>query len=159
MTEIEKLARMAMLFDFYGQLLTKKQQEIMEMFYADDLSLSEIAEECEISRQAVYDLLKRTEKILEGYEAKLRLVDKFTEQNRKIAYIRDLVSLAQKTKDLKLLDRISEIIQEINGGRNLCQRSNGTWHETSGMPGKRSWSGKGSSNSFLTSCRFGSKHD
>ncbi|MGI6686674.1 MAG: YlxM family DNA-binding protein [Bacillota bacterium] len=114
MTEIEKLARMAMLFDFYGQLLTKKQQEIMEMFYADDLSLSEIAEECEISRQAVYDLLKRTEKILEGYEAKLRLVDKFTEQNRKIAYIRDLVSLAQKTKDLKLLDRISEIIQEIN---------------------------------------------
>ena len=86
----------------------------MEMFYADDLSLSEIAQEYGISRQAVYDILKRTEKILEGYESKLRLVDKFAEQNRKITEIGKTVSLVAKTKDFALLDKISEIIQEMN---------------------------------------------
>ena len=111
---IEKLARMAMLYDFYGQLLTKRQQEIVEMFYSDDLSLSEIAQEYCISRQAVYDLLKRTEKILEDYESKLRLVHKFKQQQRKIADIGELVSLAQKTQNIDLLEKISEIIQEIN---------------------------------------------
>lgn len=111
---IEKLARMAMLYDFYGQLLTERQQEIGEMFYADDLSLSEIAQEYGISRQAVYDLLKRTEKILEDYEAKLRLVHKFEEQQGKIAEIGELVSEAQKTRNIDLLEKIAEIIQEIN---------------------------------------------
>lgn len=112
--EIEKITRMAMLYDFYGQLLTKKQQTMMEMFYSDDLSLSEIAQEAGISRQAVYDLLKRTEKILEGYEAKLRLVDKFQLQSRKITEIGELVSQAKKRNDLSALNEISEIIQEIN---------------------------------------------
>lgn len=111
---IEKLARMAMLYDFYGQLLTKRQQEMMEMFYADDLSLSEIAQEYGISRQAVYDLLKRTEKILEGYEAKLCLLNKFEQQSQKITDIGELVSQAKETRNLGLLDRVSEIIQEIN---------------------------------------------
>lgn len=111
---IEKLARMAMLYDFYGQLLTKRQQEMMEMFYSDDLSLSEIAQEYGISRQAVYDLLKRTEKVLEGYESRLWLVDKFEQQSRKITDIGELVSQAKKTKNLDLLDKVSEIIQEIN---------------------------------------------
>ena len=114
MNEIEKLACMAMLFDFYGQLLTKKQQEIMKMFYGEDLSLSEIAQEYGISRQAVYDLLKRTEKILEGYEDKLRLVDKFKQQSRRITEIGKLVSLVRETKNIELLDQVSEIIQEIN---------------------------------------------
>jgi len=110
---IEKLARMAMLYDFYGQLLTKRQQEMMEMFYSDDLSLTEIAQEYGISRQAVYDLLKRTEKILEGYESKLCLVNKFEQQSKKITDIGELVSRTKETKDLDLLDKVSEIIQEI----------------------------------------------
>ena len=114
MIEIEKFARMTMLFDFYGQLLTNRQQEIMEMFYADDLSLSEIAQESGISRQAVYDLLRRTERILEGYENKLQLADKFAQQSSRITRIGELTLLAQKTKNLALLDKISEIIQEIN---------------------------------------------
>ena len=114
MLEVEKLARMTMLYDFYGQLLTKRQQEIMEMFYDHDLSLSEIAQEYGISRQAVYDLLKRTEKILEGYENKLKLVEKFELQTKKINDIGKMVSLTKQTGNLKLLDKISEIIQEIN---------------------------------------------
>lgn len=111
---MEKFARMAMLYDFYGQLLTDKQREMMEMFYAHDLSLSEIAEEYRISRQAVYDLLKRTEKVLEGYEEKLSLVDKFEKQSQKIIDIGELVSKVKETKNLELLNRVSEIIQEIN---------------------------------------------
>lgn len=114
MMELEKIAFMAMLFDFYGQLLTKKQQDIGAMFYDDDLSLSEIAAEYKISRQAVYDLLKRTEKVLMGYEEKLGLVTKFQKQNQKIIEVRDLVRQAHCTQDLKLLESISEIIQEIN---------------------------------------------
>ncbi|MDD2498030.1 MAG: putative DNA-binding protein [Desulfitobacteriaceae bacterium] len=111
---IEKLARMAMLFDFYGQLLTEKQREMMELFYNDDLSLSEIAQEYGISRQAVYDIIKRTENILEGYETKLHLLEKFQDQEERIARMRDLITLAQETKNLDYLGQISTIIQEIN---------------------------------------------
>lgn len=61
------------LFEFYSTLLTEKQMNYMELYYADDFSLGEIAEEFEVSRQAVYDNIKRTEKILEDYEKKLHM--------------------------------------------------------------------------------------
>ena len=66
--EMEKTNRMNALFEFYSTLLTEKQMNYMELYYADDFSLGEIAEEYEVSRQAVYDNIKRTEKILEEYE-------------------------------------------------------------------------------------------
>ena len=71
--EIEKTNRMNALFEFYSTLLTEKQMNYMELYYADDFSLGEIAEEYEVSRQAVYDNIKRTSKILEDYEKKLHL--------------------------------------------------------------------------------------
>lgn len=71
--ELEKTNRMNALFEFYSTLLTEKQMNYMELYYADDFSLGEIAEEYEVSRQAVYDNIKRTEKILEDYERKLHL--------------------------------------------------------------------------------------
>jgi len=111
---IGKLARMALLYDFYGQLLTEKQQQMMELFYAHDLSLSEIAQENGISRQAVYDILKRTEKILETYESKLGLVVKFQEQQQKIKQIGQLVALAQKKQRFDYLAEVARIINEID---------------------------------------------
>lgn len=69
--EMEKTNRMNALFEFYSTLLTEKQMNYMELYYADDFSLGEIAEEYEVSRQAVYDNIKRTEKILEEYEKKV----------------------------------------------------------------------------------------
>ena len=66
--EIEKTNRMNALFEFYAALLTDKQMNYIELYYADDYSLAEIAEEFGVSRQAVYDNIKRTEKILEDYE-------------------------------------------------------------------------------------------
>lgn len=75
--EIEKTNRMNALFEFYSTLLTEKQMNYMELYYADDFSLGEIAEEYEISRQAVYDNIKRTERILEDYEKKLHLFSNY----------------------------------------------------------------------------------
>lgn len=71
--EIEKTNRMNALFEFYAALLTDKQMNYIELYYADDYSLAEIAEEFGVSRQAVYDNIKRTEKVLESYEMKLHM--------------------------------------------------------------------------------------
>ncbi len=71
--EIEKTNRINALFECYATLLTEKQMNYMELYYADDFSLGEIAEEYGVSRQAVYDNIKRTEKILEDYERKLHI--------------------------------------------------------------------------------------
>ena len=71
--EIEKTNRMNALFEFYAALLTDKQMNYIELYYADDYSLAEIAEEFGVSRQAVYDNIKRTEKILEAYEMKVHM--------------------------------------------------------------------------------------
>ncbi len=73
---LEKTMRMNYLYDFYQSLLTPKQKSYMSLYYLDDYSLGEIADEYEVSRQAVYDNIKRTEKLLEDYEDKLQLLDK-----------------------------------------------------------------------------------
>mgnify|MGYP003603231710 FL=1 len=71
--EIEKTNRMNALFEFYATLLTEKQMNYVELYYADDYSLAEIAEEYKISRQAVYDKIKRNKKVLDTYETKLHM--------------------------------------------------------------------------------------
>ena len=68
---------MNLLVEFYGSLLTDKQLEYMELYYGDDYSLGEIAEEFDVSRQAVYDNIRRSAKLLENYEEKLHLVADF----------------------------------------------------------------------------------
>lgn len=77
---LEKTTRVNYLFDFYQSLLTKKQRNYMSLYYLDDFSLGEIAEEYDVSRQAVYDNIKRTETMLEDYESKLHLFEKFQER-------------------------------------------------------------------------------
>lgn len=77
---LEKTTRVNFLYDFYQTLLTDKQRVYMQLYYLDDLSLGEIAEEYGVSRQAVYDNVRRTEAMLEDYEEKLKLFSKF--QNR-----------------------------------------------------------------------------
>ncbi|MDO4667293.1 MAG: putative DNA-binding protein [Streptococcus sp.] len=80
--EIEKTNRMNALFEFYATLLTDKQMNYIELYYADDYSLAEIAEEFQVSRQAVYDNIKRTEKILETYEMKLHMYSDYLVRNQ-----------------------------------------------------------------------------
>lgn len=71
---LDKTNRMNGLFDFYYGLLTEKQQMILKYYFHDNYSLAEIAEELQISRQGVYEHIKRAEIALEDYEAKLRLL-------------------------------------------------------------------------------------
>ena len=87
---LEKTMRINYLYDFYQSLLTEKQQSYMSLYYLDDYSLGEIAEEYEVSRQAVYDNIKRTEAMLEEYEAKLLLFQKFQERNQWISKMKEL---------------------------------------------------------------------
>ncbi|MDZ5781781.1 putative DNA-binding protein [Marinococcus luteus] len=77
---LEKTVRMNSLFDFYQPLLTNKQRLYLERYYLDDFSLGEISEEFNVSRQAVYDNIRRTETMLEEYEEKLGLYKKYQER-------------------------------------------------------------------------------
>lgn len=79
---MEKIVERGILYDFYGPLLTKHQQEIYEATVYENLSLSEIAEEYNISRQGVHDLIKRCDKILEDYENSLHLVERFSDNKK-----------------------------------------------------------------------------
>ncbi|AIQ64486.1 putative DNA-binding protein [compost metagenome] len=73
---LEKTNRINLLFAFYEPLLTDKQQTFLKYYFHDDFSLGEIAAEFEISRQAVYEHIKRAEQVLENYETKLGLLSK-----------------------------------------------------------------------------------
>ncbi len=108
---VKKIQRVAMLYDFYGKLLTLKQQEILSYYYEHDLSLGEIAEEFGVSRQAVHDILKRGEKILEGYEEKLMLVKKFTIEHDKLNQVLALIDSLNENDPLK--EKIRQVISEI----------------------------------------------
>ena len=74
----------SLLYDFYGELLNNNQREVMALYHEDNLSLSEIAEELGMSRQAVHYTLKKAERALGKYEDKLGLVDTYS-RNRKLA--------------------------------------------------------------------------
>lgn len=89
--ELEKNERVNDLFEFYSPLLTKKQFEYIQLYYADDYSLGEIAENFSVSRQAVYDNIKRTERALEDYENKLHLYAEFISRNRQADRIQSYV--------------------------------------------------------------------
>lgn len=81
---MEDRVEISLLMDFYKPLLTEKQKNIMELYFEDDLSLAEIAELNNTSRQAIHDLLKRCYKQLLTYEDKLSLLQKSMNREEKI---------------------------------------------------------------------------
>lgn len=108
---MDKLYEQTMLFDFYGELLTEHQRKVFEDAVYNDLSLSEIAEEQGISRQGVHDLIKRCTKILQEYEAKLHLVERFARAKKTVEEIERLAKVdADGTDSLK---RPEARLQEI----------------------------------------------
>lgn len=90
---MDKILEQALLYDFYGELLTSHQRSVYEDIVYNDLSLGEIAKEQGISRQGVHDLIKRCDKILQDYESKLHLVEKFTTAREKI---RQIITLTEE---------------------------------------------------------------
>lgn len=113
---VDKVARMNLLCDFYGVLLTARQRQVMEMHCHEDLSLGEVAAALGISRQAVHDLLARTEAILEEYEAALGLVKKHTRQRTALARLSEhLQALAGRVdgEEAALLREALAIVQGL----------------------------------------------
>ena len=87
---MEKFVERTLLYDFYGELLTKRQQQIYESVVLEDYSLSEVAEELNISRQGVHDMIKRCNHTLEEYESRLHLVEKFLCIRKQVQKIKEL---------------------------------------------------------------------
>ena len=107
---LEKTMRLNYLFDFYQSLLTPKQQEYMSMYYLEDLSLVEISELANVSRQAIYDNIKRTEAILESYEEKLLLYEKFEKQTDLLKKLKSIVNEQNMSDEVRqLIHQLSEI--------------------------------------------------
>lgn len=116
---IEKMIEISLLFDFYGQLLTAKQQELLKLYHEDNYSLSEIAEEFGITRQGVHDAVKKAEKALHEYEKKLGLICKFTATEEAVAEIDAEIDriMQDNSQNKPLTDRLrylKSIIDQIN---------------------------------------------
>ncbi|MDE6167889.1 MAG: YlxM family DNA-binding protein [Acetatifactor sp.] len=87
---MDRIFEQTLLYDFYGELLTPHQRGIYEEAVFNDMSLGEIAEEYGISRQGVHDLIRRCDRILQDYESKLHLAERFVSAKEKITQIAEL---------------------------------------------------------------------
>ena len=110
---MERIVEQTLLYDFYGELLNEHQKSIYQDAVFNDLSLSEIADEHGISRQGVHDLIKRVTKLLNDYESKLHLIEKFMDTKEKVHEINELTNQYLTTKDIKQIHEIQNIAQEI----------------------------------------------
>lgn len=110
-TGLDASARVSLLYDFYGQLLTEKKRQVIELYHEEDMSLSEIASELGITRAAVHDSLKSAEKALENYEEKLSLVERFLKTEEAFGEITQKLDGLKKryAGDSELAEAIEEI--------------------------------------------------
>ncbi len=110
---MEKIVAQGILYDFYGPLLTGHQQDIYEAVVYNNLSLSEIANEKGISRQGVHDIIKRCDKILQDYEDKLHLVERFSENRKKLEQIKAIAKSMEQKGMLKEAKELNSFVDEI----------------------------------------------
>lgn len=116
--KMEKLVRIGILMDFYGKLLSVKQYQVMDLHYLNDFSLSEIGEELGVSRQSVFDTLKRSEEKLISFENELGLVQKFNASQDTIMGIRgiaaEIYELGMLLGNNEIMDKASCIENKIS---------------------------------------------
>lgn len=110
---MEKIVEYALLYDFYGTLLTEHQQKIYEDYVYQNYSIGEIAEEAGISRQGVHDLIKRCNRILEGYEEKLQLLSKFSNTKEKVNEISRLIKLCLTEEAAEIKEEQKQVLFQI----------------------------------------------
>lgn len=117
--QMNEILEQTLLFDFYGELLTEHQKDIYTQFMLEDLSLSEIAQDAGISRQGVHDLVKRCQKILEGYEDKLHLVERFLSIKEKVHEMNKILDSSLENREepgvmaMKIRKISDTIIEEL----------------------------------------------
>jgi predicted DNA-binding protein YlxM (UPF0122 family) len=109
---LEKTTQMNLLYDFYGVMLTEKQREFVELYYFDDLSLAEIAEQFEISRQAVHDNIRRAGAQLLEHESKLKLVERFEERQAIGQRVLALLDRLPDETSAEIAELVRELIEE-----------------------------------------------
>lgn len=102
----------SMLLDFYGDLLTQKQRECYDLHYNEDLSLSEIAEQLEITRQGVWDNIRRAETALLEIEEKTGLVARFERAKKMLSEIRNEISSPDFNRD-RIIEKLTELEDEL----------------------------------------------
>lgn len=107
---IERKIRIGNLFDFYGELLTDNQKEVIKLYILEDLTLGEISQQLEVSRQAVYDAIRRSEHLLSEYESKLGLIEKFQQHATELQEIKEELDEVEKSVDN---EHTKEIIKDI----------------------------------------------
>ena len=111
---MEKNIEVSLLLDFYGELLKPSGREATYLYYNDDLSLSEIAEETGITRQGVRDSIRRTERQLFGFEEKLGLLGRFRQMEEGLDDIaRTARMIAARTEDIELQSLAREILARV----------------------------------------------
>ena len=107
--------RMTMLFDFYGELLTERQKEFFDLYYNEDLSLAEIAENAGISRQGVRDVIVRAEGVMQEVEDKTGLIRRFEAQrphlDKIISAAAEINTINYRQYENPRLTELSELIQ------------------------------------------------
>ena len=113
---MEKNIEIGLLYEFYNSLLTQKQQYVIDAYYNNDLSLSEIAEEIGISRQGVQKQIKDAERVLFNYEEKLQLLQKFLENKKIIDSIYDSLDSLKNDKNNveENIENIKKKLKQIN---------------------------------------------
>lgn len=116
MEEVTGLWELAMLYDFYGELLKEHNKQIFEDYILNDFSLSEIADTEGITRQGVHDIVKRCSTQLRGYEEKLHLVEKFNKTKECVERIQKILRRISDTGDLEMLKEAQELAEEISDG-------------------------------------------
>ena len=108
---MEKIIERNLLFDFYGDLLTERQRNIYQDAAYGDLSLSELADDYGISRQGIHDQIKRCDKALEEYEARLHLIERFEKIKQ---YSKELKSKVDASDDEGIKNIVNEYILKID---------------------------------------------
>ena len=112
---MEKKVEISMLWQIYGKLLTEKQYEYINYYYNNDLSLSEIAENDSITRQAVRDIIKKGERKLFEFEEKLLFMKKTIDQEKKIQKaLGKLTKIQKDSSDKQISSILEEIKKELN---------------------------------------------
>ena len=115
----EKNLNISLLLDFYGDILSSRQFEMLDMYYNEDFSLSEIAEKYDISRQGVRSVLKKGETILTEMEEKLHLASRFTKMLEKSSQI--ALKLEELTKDINNNEISSKMISLIDEIKEMAE--------------------------------------
>ena len=109
---MEKNVKISILCDLYGKLLTQKQFDFLNDYYNNDLSLSEIAENNQITRQAVRDIIKKGEKKLFEYEEKLLFMKRMSNQEKTIENVLSELTKIEKTSSDKKVAQILESVKK-----------------------------------------------